>query len=534
MIPNAPSNQMTYEIASHLTGESLRLAAIDVGSNSIHMIVAQIDPDGGVTTLWRMKEPTGLGRLTFPSRRIGKEAMDRALSTLARFQHAARQKSAEKMVVVATSAIREAINGGDLIERARRELKLPIRVVSAREEARLIYLGIRHAGCFGDRPDEAHFAVDIGGGSVEFIIGTNERAMVLDSRKLGAARMTARFIKNDPPTAEEVEKLRQHYDRELVSIAEQVATIRPIAMAGTSGTLENIARMCGGSEAGSEQPTIDVKKLDKLVNRLLKTTSAQRAEMPDLDDQRKEQIIAGVLLVQRLLAKLADSGLTKMTLCNAALREGILIDYVHRKQPKMRIRREVPDPRRRSVLDLCRRCEWHKDHSQQVTRLTLRLFDELQHLHNLGPIDRELIEYGALMHDIGWHIGRKKHHKHSAYLIRHGKLRNFTDEEVLILANIARYHRNAPPKLKHGLYAKLPTRARRTVDVGAALLRIADGLDRTHAAVVRDVTCQIKPGNVKVVLDVKSDAEMEIWGARRKADVFERIFERELDFTTDA
>src|SRR5690606_1513355 len=195
-------------------------------------------------------------------------------------------------------------------------------------------------------------------------------------------------------------------------------------------------------------------KLDKLAARLLKTTSAQRAEMADLDDGRKDQIIAGVLLVQRLLAKLADVGLKRMTLCNAALREGILVDYVHRKQPKMRIRREVPDPRRRSVLDLCRRCEWHRDHSQQVTRLTLRLFDELQHLHSLGPIDRELIEYSALMHDIGWHIGRKKHHKHSAYLIRHGKLRNFTEEEVLIMANIARYHRNARPKTKHDLYAR--------------------------------------------------------------------------------
>ena len=519
-----------YHAASHLTGESLRIAAIDVGSNSIHMVVAQLDPDGGVTTLWRMKEPIGLGRLTFPSRRISADAMDRALATLARFKHAARNKAAEKIVAVATSAVREATNGGDLIERAKRELKFPIRVVSAKEEARLIYLGIRHGGCFGTTPDEPHLAVDIGGGSVEFIVGTNERAMLLESRKLGAARMTARFIKSDPPTGDEVDKLRAYYDRELAPIVEQVAAAKPTAVVGTSGTLENVARMCGGGEG--ETPAIDAKKLDKLASKLLKTTSAERAAMPDLDDGRKDQIIAGVLLVQSLMRKLKDAGHKRMTICGSALREGILIDYVQRKQPSMRIRREVPDPRRRSVLDLCRRCEWHKGHSEQVTWLTLRLFDELKPLHKLGPIDRELIEYAALMHDVGWHIGRKKHHKHSAYLIRHGKLKDFSDEEIGIMANVARYHRKAHPKKSHDLYAELGSHARKVVDVGAALLRIGDGLDRSHGAVIRDVHATVKEGKIKLTLDTRADAELEVWGARRKAGLAEEVFGRKIEFET--
>ena len=516
--------------ASHLTGESLRIAAIDVGSNSIHMVVAQLDPDGGVTTLWRMKEPIGLGRLTFPSRRISADAMDRALATLARFKHAARNKAAEKIVAVATSAVREATNGGDLIERAKRELKFPIRVVSAKEEARLIYLGIRHGGCFGAAPDEPHLAVDIGGGSVEFIVGTNERAMLLESRKLGAARMTARFIKSDPPTKEEVDRLRAHYDRELAPIVEQIAAAKPTAVVGTSGTLENVARMCG--TADDAEAAIDLKKLDKLAAKLLKTTSVERAAMPDLDDGRKDQIVAGVLLVQSLMHKLRDAGHKRMSICGTALREGILIDYVQRKQPSMRIRREVPDPRRRSVLDLCRRCEWHKGHSEQVTWLTLRLFDELKALHKLGPIDRELIEYAALMHDVGWHIGRKKHHKHSAYLIRHGKLKDFSDEEVLVMANIARYHRKAHPKKSHDLYAKLGGRARDVVDVGAALLRIGDGLDRSHGEVVREVHAKVRPDAITLTLDVRADAELEVWGARRKADLAEEVFGRKIEFET--
>ena len=145
----------------------LRIAAIDVGSNSLHMVIAQADPDGGVTTLWRMKEMVGLGRMSFPSRRLSRESMDRATASLARFQQVARIRGCEKILAVATSAVREAVNGGDFLHRVRQELGMTIRVVSARDEARLIYLGVRHAIDLGDRP---HFIMDVGGGSVEFIV----------------------------------------------------------------------------------------------------------------------------------------------------------------------------------------------------------------------------------------------------------------------------------------------------------------------------------------------------------------------------
>ena len=531
----APPRPAAAQHPSHLTGESLRLAAIDVGSNSIHMIVAQIDPDGGVTTLWRMKEPTGLGRLSFPSRRINDEAMGRALATLGRFKHAAQSRSAEKVVAVATSAVREARNGGDLIERAWRQHRVRIRVVAAREEARLIYLGARHAGCFGDRPDEPGLLLDVGGGSAEVIVGTNERAMVLESRKLGAARMTAKFVATDPPADAEVGAMREHYRRELAPLmGSAVAAAGPVRVIGTSGTLENVAAMCAAvGKGGGDPKVIEPKRLDKLVSQLTKLGRERRAEFPGLDAQRKDQIVAGVVLVQELFNALDAAGLEKLRkieICGAALREGILVDYVERKLPAMQIRREVPDPRRRSVLDLCRRSGWHKDHSEQVTFLTLRLFDELGGLHGLGPMDRELIEYAALMHDVGWFIGGKGHHKHSAYLIRHGKLKNFTDEEVEVMADLARYHRKAHPKKKHAPYAALPPRARRTVDVGAALLRVADGLDRSHAAVIRDLSVKVSPKRVRVELDARADAELEVWGATRKADWFESVFGRPVEF----
>jgi exopolyphosphatase / guanosine-5'-triphosphate,3'-diphosphate pyrophosphatase len=179
---------------------------------------------------------------------------------------------------------------------------------------------------------------------------------------------------------------------------------------------------------------------------------------------------------------------------------------------------------------LARRCSWHRTHSEQVARLCVRLFDQLQSLHGLGTAPRELIEYGALLHDIGWHIARDKHHKHSMYLIENGDLKNFTPEEISIIANIARYHRKTEPKLKHSAYAKLSPAGRKVVNVGAALLRVADGLDRSHSNVVRELRCRSSEKEVKCLLTTRWDAQLECWGAARKSKMFERIFRRAITF----
>jgi len=513
--------------------EGLRVAAIDVGSNSVHMIVAQIDADGGVTTLWRMKEMVGLGRISFPSRRLTREAMDRALMALGRFKQAAQQRQAEKIVAVATSAIREAENGGDFIERAKRELGLYVRVVSARDEARLIYLAVRHAMNLKDDP---HLIVDIGGGSVEFIVGDGRRAAMLESRKLGAARMSAKFVHSDPISDDDRKALLRHYDRELSPLVETIVQHKPVKVIGTSGTLENIAAMCGtahdsnNGDGPAATGMIERGPLEKLVDELLKSRTKDRAKMRGLDDQRKDQIIAGALLVRELFNRLK---IKRIHLCGSTLREGILLDYLARHTPDLAIRSEVPDPRRRSVIDLARRCDWHKTHSEQVATLTMKLFDELRSLHGLANLERELIEYAALLHDIGWHIGRKAHHKHSMYLILNGDLKPFAEEEVQIMGNIARYHRKSPPKRKHESYTALSPRARRIVDVGASLLRLADGLDRSHCQVIQGLRCRIGDDEVKCSLATRSDAELEVWGARRKRQCFTKVFKRDITFAVD-
>jgi exopolyphosphatase/guanosine-5'-triphosphate,3'-diphosphate pyrophosphatase len=503
----------------------LRLAAIDVGSNSLHMIVAQIGVDGAVTTLWRAKEMVGLGRMSFPSHHLTRESMDQAILALRRFQQEAYTRHCEKIVAVATSAVREATNGGDFILRARRELGINIRVVSAKDEARLIYLGVRHATELKGGP---HFIMDIGGGSVEFIVADEHRPLLLESRKLGAARMTAQFVKSDPIAGSELEALLKHYDKELGPIVEGVRELKPTHALGTSGTLENLAALCGSEGGGNGQhASIDAERLSRVVGKLIESRAKDREKLEGLDAQRRDQIIAGAVLANEVMRRL---NLKRIDLCRSALREGILVEYLARHQPDIAVRRQIPDPRRRSVLGLARRCNWEQPHSEHVTALCLQLFDQLKALHGLADRERELVEYGALLHDVGWHIAGKGHHKHSMYLILHGDLKGFEDEEVQVIANIARYHRKGLPEGAHEAYAALSGAAKRIARVGAALLRVADGLDRSHNAVVSSLKCRTGDDGVRVSLETRGDPALEIWAAKRKRDLFEEVFARSITF----
>ena len=521
-LPQRPSpaiaKRSTREPA--LSPDDVRLAAIDVGSNSLHMIVCRIDASGGMTLLSRSRELVGLGRMSFPSKRLSKMAMDRAKITLARFVTEAQRLQCEKIIAVATSAVREAENGGEFIEQVRRELKIHVRVVSAREEARLIFLGVRHGLDLSGGP---HMILDIGGGSVEFIVASGDKAMLLESRKLGAARMTAKFVKSDPIDPKELQSLLAHYDRELTPLCADIAKHKPVSFIATSGAVENLASMCAAISSKDPAGVLRCATLGTLVDELIKSKTEDRAAMPGLDDKRRDQILAAALLVREVCKRL---NVEQFNTCRSALREGILVDYLAKHRPEFEVRRKVPNPRRRAVLDLAIRCHWHREHADQVARLTCSLFDQLRPLHGMGNEERELIAYGATLHDIGALISRKAHHKHSMYLIMHGDLDPFTADEVRTIANIARYHRKSAPSREDAEFAALPKRYQQIVRVGAALLRIADGLDRTNTSVVQEVVCRTRPDRVDMLIESHGDAEMEIWSATSRAELFQEVFGR--------
>jgi exopolyphosphatase/guanosine-5'-triphosphate,3'-diphosphate pyrophosphatase len=510
-------------LAAPAAQSELRLAAIDVGSNSIHLVVAQIDAAGGLSVLWREKDMVGLGRASFPSHRLSKVSMERALLTLRRYVAEARRWQCEDLVAIATSAVREATNGGEFIERVRGELGLHLRVVSARDEARLIYLGVRHGMPLRNVP---HLIVDIGGGSVEFIVADSEQPLMLESRKLGAARMTAKFIRSDPIVSKEKEALLAHYERELSPLVEQIQRFAPSRVVGTSGTMENLIDMAGedrksGDKEGAAEKVLTRSGFKDVLARLLESNTADRGRMKGLDDKRKDQVIAGALLVDELFRRL---GVEQIGLCRSALREGILVDYLTRHRPELEIRRHVADPRRRAIVDLGRRSHWHRDHAEQVARLCVRLFDQFRPLHGLGRDVRDLIEYGALLHDIGRSIGQDRHHKHSRYLILNGELAPFRREEVRAIACIARYHRRSFPTTRHRHFRSLSKRMRRVVRVGAALLRIADGLDRTNCSVVTDVSCRVRRDCAHILASSNGDPELELWSAQARSKLFQQVF----------
>ena len=265
----------------------------------------------------------------------------RAIATLTRFTQTARARGCEKVLAVATSAVREAENGGDFLQRARRELGLTVKVVSAKDEARLIYLGVRHAIELGFKP---HVIFDIGGGSVEFVVGDASSTQLLESRKLGAARMTAQYVTSDPISPADLKALTAHYEKELAPICESILALKPVDMIGTSGTLENLAAMCAAQEKRENTGVIERDALSRLLTRLIESRAKDRATMTGLDDQRKDQILAGALLVSELLRRLNFS---TIRLCKSALREGILLEYLSRHSPDLSIQRDVPDPRRR-------------------------------------------------------------------------------------------------------------------------------------------------------------------------------------------
>jgi exopolyphosphatase/guanosine-5'-triphosphate,3'-diphosphate pyrophosphatase len=256
---------------------------------------------------------------------------------------------------------------------------------------------------------------------------------------------------------------------------------------------------------------------------------AERAKVAGLDPHRIDTIHVGAVVLTEL-ARL--SGLREITLCGRALREGLILDFLEKSSARVRETGGATDIRRRSLLELVRRCETSgrlMPHARHVARLALSLFDQLGALHRLGPVERQTLEFSALVHDVGEQIAFERHERHTHYLVRNAELRGFTRDEVDLVALVARYHRGAGPKRRHPEFGRLGKRARRTVRQLAALLRLADGLDRSHFQIVRGLTASVDEKRIVVTVETAEDAELEIFTARRKGRLLERVFKRTLE-----
>lgn len=500
-----------------------KFGAIDVGTNSIHLVMVEISPEGDFRILGRDKEMVQLGKGGFSKHLLTEKAMDDGVAALTRFSKMARLKGIGRIHTFATSAVREARNGGDFVERVRNELGMEMRILSVEEEARLIYLAVRHAIHLGETDD---LICDIGGGSVEVIVGNARRASVLFSAKLGGLRLAELFLKSDPPVVREIKPLKRHIEKGLAPLERQIGAAKFSRCICTSGSFECMVRMClirrGQSPPdGPGQMKVSRAELKSLLTDLAARTVEQKLQMPGMDAKRVSTLVpAATTLLE--IGRLFD--VNEYEFCDMALREGIIIDHIARSRAHLLARATWPDPRTRSVIELAERCQYHRAHAEQVQRLARSLFDQLAPLHGLDERSKDLLGFACILHDIGYLIGHSGHHKHSYYLIRNGGLKGFSDGEIEMIANLARYHRKGRPRKGDYSYAHLDRASRRVFKKLIPILRLANALDRTHYSVVRSVTCRLMADRVALEVHAEQDSELEIWTARREIELFERQY----------
>lgn len=507
----------------------MRIAAIDIGTNSIHMIVVRVRPDLSFEVIDREKEMVRLGAGGLDGRSLTPTAVTAALQTLAKFRRLADSHKVDEIVAAATSAIREADNGGDFMAEVARRTGIKIRVISGTEEARLIHLAAVYGVHMGGTPA---VVIDIGGGSIEVTLGTASHLTHARSFKLGVIRLTERFVRTDPLAKRDERRLVKHINKEIGAYLDTVADRRFDRVIGTSGTILSLGALALSEDGVVRDEALRNRRVPaKAIRRLRKRLSGAdleaRLHMAGLDPRRADIAVAGSVLLDSVLRRL---GAEDITLCDLALREGLVLDYIHRNTATIRKIERYPDVRRRSVIELGERCNYSAAHARHVSQLALSIFDQTRAVHKLGDREREWLEYGALLHDAGVHISYERHHRHSYYLIKNGELRGFDPQEIEIIALLARYHRQATPKKSHEGYGTLKGGLRRTVRALAAMLRLAEGLDRSHAQVV--TTLDVVPRGDAYLMRLRAggDAELELWAAHRHGAPLERVLRRPLRF----
>jgi exopolyphosphatase / guanosine-5'-triphosphate,3'-diphosphate pyrophosphatase len=507
----------------------MRIAAIDIGTNSIHMIVVRVRPDLSFEVIDREKEMVRLGAGGLDGRSLTPTAMTATLQTLAKFRRLADSHKVDEIVAAATSAIREADNGGDFIAEVARKTGIQIRVISGTEEARLIHLAAVYGVHMGGSPA---VVIDIGGGSIEVTLGTASHLSHARSFKLGVIRLTERFVRTDPLSARDERRLVKHINKEIGGYLETIAGRRFDRVIGTSGTILSLGALALSEEGlvrdeALRNRRVSAKAIHRLRKRLSGSDLEARLHMDGLDPRRADIAVAGSVLLDSVLRRL---GADDLTLCDLALREGLVLDYIHRNTAAIRKIERYPDVRRRSVVELGERCGYSAAHARHVAQLALSVFDQTRAVHTLADREREWLEYGALLHDVGVHISYERHHRHSYYLIKNGELRGFDPEETEVIALLARYHRQATPKKSHEGYGALKGVLRRTVRTLAAMLRLAEGLDRSHAQVVTALDVVPRGEAYLIRLKAAGDAELELWAAHRHGAELERVLHRPLRF----
>ena len=505
--------------ASQRAATDIRISAIDIGSNSIRQTIADVSPTGAIRVVDEMKAAPRLGAGLYETGALNEIAIQNALIALSRMATLGAQLGVKHTEVVATSAVRDAENGEEFLQRVRAETGLKVRILRGEDEARLAF---RSALAHFDLGAGRAVVMDIGGGSLELALSDDGLVERLISLPLGAIHMSERYLGRNA-RKKDMKALRKHVRDELRRnvAARHWHSPRIFCSGGTFTSLASVylARIGMGDAKTVHGTVIPRGELEHIIETLHSMSLAERQTVPGLNAARSDIIVGGLAVAAEVAARVEAK---EIVVSGYGIREGILLESAHVAPAPA----DPGDARERSVTQLAERTHYEAPHSKHVQKLALQLFDSLGQRLGLTAEDRKLLADGALLHDIGYHISYDKHNKHSFHLIEHAELLGMTPAEKMVIANVARYHRGAEPQKKHRNYGDLDKPLRKTIKRLSAILRVADGFDRGHASAVGEIKVRWLERALRLTaVPARSNANLrlELWGASRKSNLLAEV-----------
>lgn len=505
-----------------------RLGAIDIGSNSVRLLVAEALRGSNYRILDEEREPTRLGRSVSSKGLLDDESMERTITALRTFKQIAAGYQVTSLRTIATCAVRESRNGPEFCRRVREQVGLDVEVISGDREARLAFASVQHAF---DLSSKNVIVADIGGGSTELVFATGNLIESIFSTPLGAVRLTEQFGIGDG--VEEAD-----FARGLVRLEEEVTsclkkrTTRPLFaphfLVGCGGTFTTLAELMMAAKRETDVPVagyrVSQAEVHHLLDRLSKMPLRGRRTIPGMMPDRADIIVAGLTIVDALLKRFRVNSVVVHT---RGVRDGLVREMI---EESLGTSGDEPAQREAAIERLAAACSGELEHGRTVAALAGKMYEQLAEALGLAAGDRLLLECAARLQDVGYVINYDQHHKHSYHLIRNARLPGIRANDLEIIANVARYHRGAHPKRKHENLSRLSSDDQQRVQRMAAILRLAGGLDRSRTQAVRDVAASVADGRAVIEAVADEEPQVDLWGAERRTDLFEKVFGMPVEF----
>jgi exopolyphosphatase / guanosine-5'-triphosphate,3'-diphosphate pyrophosphatase len=499
----------------------LRLGAIDMGSNAIRFVAAEFSEPLAMRPLESVRESVRLGKDAFETGILSEAAMDAAVGALCRFRERMDALEVAGYRAVATSAVRDSRNGHELIARVREQCGIEIETITGAEEARLAWLAVRQRVELGNRP---WYLVDLGGGSLEVSFIEGDSVRWSESHPVGTVRLLNEMREVSGATPSDVRRWLDDHTA-MLKVSSLATQVEGAGVIATGGNMETLAELAGAQPNPRGVALLRLDRLQSVVERLGELTPRERVRELNLREDRADVILPAGVIYERIARFV---GVHQLVVPYVGVKDGLVLDVLEdileHGGHEARLEREAVA----GALELGRRYGYDAAHAGQVARLALALFDQLVDLHRLGSTERRVLAAAALLHDIGQFISYRRHHKHSFYLIANADLPGFTPRQILLVALVARYHRRAGPREEHEGYSELSRAERDVVERLAAILRIADALDREHQRLVSSVLATPERGSVVLRVEGEGDLLPERWAVKRKGELFESVFELDL------